>query len=237
LGNAEKFLEEFNKLEHYLEYLLDGSKASFIEKKNMLFGDRNLRYTIRRYDEDFEVINRLRNVVVHENYMDGKPLADPREDIIARVAEIFEALARPMTVFDRKSRTSPLVFSYTEPLSKALVYMSNNDFSQIVVSKQNRHFFLRREDTAKWLEEHAEGDLPPLGTVRIGDVLPAECLQKCHISKDATVYEALSYFQEYDSGYPALIITNTGMDFETPLGILTPMDLIDFVNIAGPSKF
>ena len=108
MANAERFIEEFNKLDHYFEYLLDGTKVSFIEKKNILANDRRVKYVIRRYDDDLEVINRLRNVVTHENYRDGKPLADPREDIIDRLSEIFEALARPMTVYDRKSPTLPV---------------------------------------------------------------------------------------------------------------------------------
>src|SRR5512133_883141 len=120
LANAERFIEEFNKLDHYLEYLLDGMKVSFIEKKNILANDMRVKFVIRRYDDDLEVINRLRNVISHENYRDGKPLADPREDIIERLAEIFEALARPMTVYDRKSPTLPTVFNSRDPLSKAL---------------------------------------------------------------------------------------------------------------------
>lgn len=237
LANAERFIEEFNKLDHYFEYLLDGTKVSFIEKKNILANDRRVKYVIRRYDDDLEVINRLRNVVAHENYRDGKPLADPREDIIDRLSEIFEALARPMTVYDRKSPTLPAVFNSRDPLSKALRHMLQNDFSQVVVEKGGRYFFLRREDTAKWLERHSEGTMPPAGSVSVDELMPASCKQKCYISKDATVYEALAYFQQYDEGYPALMITETGKDYEKPLGILTPMDLIDFVSITGPSEY
>lgn len=236
MANAEVFLEAYNKLDHYLEYLLDGEKASFIDKKNRLKYDRRVGYTIARYDQDLEAINRLRNVVTHEKFMGGRPMADPREDVIMKVEEIFEALARPMTVYERRSPVPPKVFSAREPLGNVLKYMMENDFSQVVVEKGGTYTFLRREDTARWLEMHAEGPMPEPDETRVEEVIPVDLRRKCHIAKGATVYEALSYFQKNDEGYPALIITNNGTEREMPLGVITPMDIIDYVSITGPSE-
>ncbi|HNV34207.1 MAG TPA: CBS domain-containing protein [Bacillota bacterium] len=238
MPNAEIFIEKYNKLDHYLEYLLGGFKGSFIEKKDKLRADRRVKYTIRRYDDDLETINRLRNVVAHERFLDGRPMADPREDVLEKLDEIFEALARPMTVYDRRSRTAPFIFNYLEPLSKALRYMREQDFSQIVVEKGGRYGFLRREDTAVWLERMVqEGRVPSPSEATIGELMREEPGHRCHIAKDATVYEALTFFQESDQGYPALIITESGREYERPLGVLTPMDLIDYVSIAGPPEY
>ncbi len=238
MGNAETFIEKFNKLDHYFEYLLKGMKASFIEKKEKLKYDKSYKHIVRRYDEEIEVINRLRNVVAHENVLDGAPIADPRADIIKLLDEIFEAFARPMTVLDRKSATAPFVFSEREPITKALKYMGEHDFSQIVIEKKGRYGFLRREDIAVWLEGLAESErVPVLSEVSIGELLGDETHKKCHIAKDATVYEALAWFQEEDQGYPALMITENGRDYERPLGILTPMDLIDYLKVAGPPEY
>ncbi|HNZ09658.1 MAG TPA: CBS domain-containing protein [Bacillota bacterium] len=238
MPNAEIFIEKFNKLDHYLEYLLGGFKGSFIEKKDRLKYNTRIKYTVKRYDDDLETINRLRNVVAHERFLDGKPIADPREDVLYKMDEIFEALARPMTVYDRRSKAATLIFSYTEPLSKALRYMKEQDFSQIVVEKGGRYSFLRREDTAVWLENMEQaGKVPSPSEVTIGELMREDVGHKCHIAKDATVYEALTFFQESDQGYPALIITESGREYERPLGVLTPMDLIDYVSIAGPPEY
>lgn len=236
MGNAEIFMEAYNKLDHYLEFLLDGEKASFIDKKNRLKYNRRVRYTIERYDQDLEAINRLRNVVSHERFLGGRPMADPREDVIDKLGEIFEALARPMTVFERRSPVPPMVFRASEPLGRVLKYMMKNDFSQVVVEKSGSYTFLRREDTARWLEKSAEGPIPDPDEIRIEQLIPGDVRHKCHIAKDATVYEALAYFQENDEGYPALIITERGSNREMPLGVITPMDIIDYVSITGPSE-
>ena len=237
MANAEIFMEAYNKLDHYLEFLLGGEKASFIDKKNRLKYNKRVKYIIERYDQDLEAINRLRNVVAHEKFLEGRPMADPREDVIEKLEEIFEALARPMTVFERRSLVPPTVFSANEPLGRVLKYMMKNDFSQVVVEKSGAYTFLRREDTARWLEKNAEGPVPDPDNIRIEQVIPAGIRHKVHIAKDATVYEALAYFQENDEGYPALIITEKGMDREKPLGVITPMDIIDYVSISGPSEF
>ncbi len=237
MANAEIFMEAFNKLDHYLEFLLGGEKASFIDKKNRLKYNKRVKYIIERYDQDIEAINRLRNVVAHEKFLEGRPMADPREDVIEKLEEIFEALAKPMTVFERRSLVPPTVFSAHEPLGHVLKYMMKNDFSQVVVEKSGVYTFLRREDTARWLERNAEGPVPDPDNIRIEQVIPAGIRHKVHIAKDATVYEALVYFQENDEGYPALMITEKGMDREKPLGVITPMDIIDYVSIAGPSEF
>ena len=236
MANAEIFMEAYNKLDHYLEYLLDGEKASFIDKKNRLKYNRRVKYTIERYDQDLEAINRLRNVVAHERFLGGRPMADPREDVIDKLNEIFEALARPMTVLERRSPVPPMIFRASEPLGRVLKYMLKNDFSQVVVDKSGSYAFLRREDTARWLEKNAEGPVPDPDETRVEQVMPPGVKHKCHIAKDATVYEALAYFQENDEGYPALIITDKGTEREIPLGVITPMDIIDYVSITGPSE-
>lgn len=238
MGNAETFIEKFNKLDHYFEYLLKGMKSSFIEKKERLKYDKSYMHTVRRYDEELEVINRLRNVVAHENVLNGVPIADPREDIIDLLDEIFEAFARPMTVFERKSVTAPFIFRDREPVTKALKYMGAHDFSQVVVEKKGRFGFLNREDISVWMESLADSArLPVLSEVPIGEIMREEKHKKCHVPKNATVYEALALFQEEEQGYPALMITENGKEYEKPLGILTPMDLIDYLKVAGPPEY
>lgn len=238
MGNAEIFIEKFIKLDHYFEYLLKGMKSSFIEKKEKLKYIGDYKHTVRRYDEELEVINRLRNVVAHENVLNGIPIADPREDIISLLDEIFDAFARPMTVLERKSGVAPIIFSDREPVTRALKYMGANDFSQVVVEKKGRYGFLKREDIAVWMESLADSArLPVLSEVAIGEIMREDRHRKCHVPKNATVYKALAMFQEEDQGYPALMITENGKDYEKPLGILTPMDLIDYLKVAGPPEY
>lgn len=236
MGNAELFLEAYNRLDHYMEELC-GEKASFLDKKNKLKNNRRVKYIIERFDQDLEAINRLRNVVAHEQFLDGRPIADPRQDVIRRLEAIYGELAKPMTVYERRSRIAPYIFGADTPLRKILKYMGMYDFSQVVVEKSGRYMFIRREDTARWLEENADGPIPDPEEVAAKQLIPSGMRHRCHIAKSATVYEALAYFQENDEGYPALIITESGSDSEKPLGVITPMDLIDYLSITGPSDY
>jgi hypothetical protein len=228
MGNAERFLDAYNGLDKFFDSQLPYEVWGF-EKKIMNL-ERNERFggILRRFGRQLRAINELRNVIVHGDIDEGRYIADPRENVIELLEYIFSELTKPKTVFDARSPVSPVIFDYEQLLFMALRYMNENDFSQVIV-------FLRREDTAKWLEKMAMRGLLDISGFKISDILSADCNNKCHISKNATVYEALEIFQKSGFSYPALIINQSGKDNEEPLGILTPMDLIDYVSITSPS--
>lgn len=238
MGNAEIFIEKYNRLDNYLEHLLNGERMSFAEKVERLKFTGKSKPIIRRYYEELGVINRLRNVIAHEDFKNGRPMADPREDVISLIDEIYHELSEPLTVYELKGKSIPAVFRADEPLPRALRHMRMNDYSQVVVEEKGRYCFLSREDVSRWIEKMSEtGPVPDLNLVAIG-TLCVDCMDKpCHIAKWATIYEALDRFQRSNEPSFALMITDTGSDRTKPLGVITAMDIIDYLEVEGPPEY
>ncbi len=121
------------------------------------------------------------------------------------------------------------LFSPDEPLTDALALMREREYSQVVVQHQGRLGLLTNEGIARWFEHHPE-TCPAEAT--IGDALAYDTPESAEImSGERTVGDAQRAFsQALEAGRPhlaAIILTNSGKPAESPIGIVTPWDLID----------
>ncbi len=120
------------------------------------------------------------------------------------------------------------LFSPDEPLSDAIALMNERDFSQVVVQRDGHLGLLTNEGIARWFEHHP-GELPTDAT--IGDALAYDTPGSASImSGRQTIGDALRAFsQALSEGRPRLagiIVTPSGSPAESPLGIVTPWDLL-----------
>jgi CBS domain-containing protein len=116
-------------------------------------------------------------------------------------------------------------FSTGESLATALRYMRDEDFSQIVVQRGGELCLVSAEGITRWLEDQV-GSVDP-GTVTAGDVYPYEPAGSYRIlSAGHTVGDARRIFERGRRVF-AVIVTETGTSHETPLGIVTPWDVLE----------
>jgi len=171
----------------------------------------------------------LRNLLVHTARHPHDALAQPSDYGLERFREIVAAIADPVRVFPTFRRTIR-PFGADEPLTKALRFMAEHEFSQVVVRDDGRLAVLSSEGVTRWLAALAD-DTVPMASTTIGDVLEFEPEGTfALLPRSATIDEARDFFDRAP-GLPqprvhAVIITEHGRDTEQPLGFATPWDLV-----------
>lgn len=171
----------------------------------------------------------LRNLLVHTARHPHDALAQPSEWGLERFRQIVAAIADPVRVFPTfRRRIRPL--DAGEALGKALRFMAEHDYSQVVVRHDRRLAVLSSEGITRWLAAHTDDRLP-LASTTIADVLEHEPDGTfAFLPRSATIEEARDFFDRAP-GLPqprvhAVIITEHGRDTEEPLGFATPWDLV-----------
>ncbi len=175
----------------------------------------------------------LRNLLVHTARYPHDAVAEPSEWGLARFRSIVEGIVRPVRLIPAFRRDLK-IFDPDQPLAAALKHMHGKDYSQVVVYVEGeRYTLLTLEGIARWLAANIDGELPDPAGVTVADALQHEPRGSCaFLPRDASLEEARRAFElpRGEKRRPrvfAAIITATGADTESPLGIVTAGDLID----------
>jgi predicted transcriptional regulator len=182
---------------------------------------------VRAYKDDLLEHGELRNAIVHDRGTNSVLLADPREEAVLRIEEIWGRLSKPRTL--RTLAPAPIrVFSTGECLLEALSYMRSNDFSQIVVLSEEKHVILSAEGIAHWLEAKFTEDIIELSAVNIHDVLGFEPNDTCvYLKIDETVERAREVFTtDIGKRVFSALVTENGKPSQKPVNIVTPWNIV-----------
>ena len=228
MGNGEEFIRLFNELEHALREKTGlGTDRTFSELVKTA-ADKDI--TVRRRKGILMSIGRLRNAIVHGRDYPVRILADPRRDVVEEIESVLAAITRPTTLIPTFQR-SIHIFTAEDALADCLGYMKENDFSQVVLNLDGKHMLLSSEGIVKWLENARDVGLADLEKATVRDAWEYENKNICqYLPRDApidAVYEAFE--QAIGHGIPrlqAVLITHSGKPEESPLGIVTPWDLL-----------
>jgi CBS domain-containing protein len=117
-------------------------------------------------------------------------------------------------------------------LTSALKDMADNDYSQVIVRTSDGLALVTVEGVTRWLAQWADQGKVTLTGVELRDVLELEHEDNLLVmSTDQTVREAVDAFNSAISeGRPrlyAIVITETGESTGSPVGIVTPEDLVE----------
>ena len=116
-------------------------------------------------------------------------------------------------------------FSPGESLATALRYMRDEDFSQVVVQQDGVLGLLSAEGIARWLAD--QDGAVDTSAVTVADVIPHEPAGSFRIlSAQQTVSDARAVFERGRRVF-AVIVTESGDPTETPLGLVTPWDVLE----------
>lgn len=233
LQNAEKFLDTFNQIEKYL-------KSKYNNGYYMPFGDLVRKASareavIKRFRDDLFSYSDLRNVMVHNSRINGKIIANPLDEIVQHINNIWEKIQHPKTVSKFKKKVH-YCFS-DDSLSKALHYMHDYKISQIPILEKGKIIdVLNASHIADWLAAKRTVSAPES---IIGDVL--ENAERNNnfavISGNLSVYDAAEiYKNSYKNNpvnwyYDALVITPTGKSTEQMIGIIVLKDIAEYITV------
>lgn len=230
MNRGDEFVNLYNQLDGHLRSMagLDRS-TSFMAVVDTL--GRNGNATMRTYKDSLREFSELRNAIVHDRVFPTKVIAEPLPEVLAQLQRMVDDIIRPEHLIPRFQRQLKL-FGLKEPLGNALEYMQANGFSQVVVFREDEQFeLLTTEGVSRWLASKIPDDLISLKESIIGDALEFEIDDTFAVmSRSKTTHDAEALFATALANKKprifAIIITQNGKRTETPLGIVTPWDLM-----------
>ena len=226
---AEQFLGIYRRLENYLRE--DQDKGPNVSFAALLKSSRNR--PVKRYRYQLKRYGNLRNSIVHHEYDNDRPIADPREDVIEEFQYIVDKVTQPpgISAYLCEVQTA----TPKDDIGGVVEMMEEGDFSQVpIVDDDGVIAVLTSNTIARWVgsELHNDGQGLLVTDTLVEHVLPHSEREDNHefMSQSDNVYEAYSLFQaDANLRQPpdAVLITHNGKPSESLLGIITPFDLPD----------
>jgi predicted transcriptional regulator len=225
--NSERFLNAFIKIEGKLKEIVNND----VHKAFYQLVDRaaSKNPSVDKYKSTLKEYAELRNAIVHKR-IDGEAIAEPHTTVVEDLEFISNMITKPPTL-ENEFLQKVVKCSSNDKVSVAARKIFTNSFSKIPVY-DNRKFvgLLTTDSMARWMAYNLESGLEFTEDVDVKTILEFSEHKETYtfISKTATVFEAISVFEQwYKRGLRlnAIIITESGERNELPLGILSLFDL------------
>jgi len=226
LGTGD-FLAAFNVIENHFRSRLSDDNSGFrqlADKYADKFGLRTQDTRALRMYAD------LRNFLVHNEYYNGKPVADPVPEIVAAIQDLRDKILKPPRVLSALPHRPISQFSPGDPVSAALNAVRKHDYSQFpIYDGPSYRGVLTTNCIGRWLadrlftEELAESE--PISSV-LQFAEPQD--YATHLPRNVTVAQAIRELSPPPrGGFPpaALIITENGKTDQKVLAIVVADDL------------
>ncbi len=229
MDNADEFIQLFRKLENWMKERVD--KKSQNNFPEMI---RILKETYRQFsiNSTFLVkIGKLRNVLVHEDFV----LAEPSDELVSKFRTLVELIMMPPKLM-QYCATELSSFVDDVLLSEVLRHMYKNDYSQVIVKHDENYRLISREGISKWAGANID-DVPEIiPRTKVSEVLAYEDDTNCeYVDSTTDVFTFLDIFSDVKRRVQAIIVTEHGKSNEKPIGIATVWDagvIIKEMNIA-----
>ena len=226
-SNARRFLDAFNGIEQLLR---DRSRVddSFAFVRLLEIS----KEVVPMQRDKLRQMARLRNAIVHNPYDDAnEPVADPRTKSVEFLEKQLEVIERPPLVLSVLKLSKPIVLSPEDDISRFLeLVQPPDDFSQAPVRLDGQLALITTNAVARWVSSHYEqteggGVLPQADLMEV--LRFAEAGDRIEVrSRHLKVVQALHLFAGEKAEPPAaIVITQSGLPSETPLGLCTKADV------------
>jgi hypothetical protein len=127
--NADELIHLYNEIDTWLKARSGMERDDEFSARLVRVGSRNA--VVRPHVSFLSDVARLRNAIVHDRRYPPEIVADPRDELIAQLRQVRDAILKPPLL--RNFGSNPLPMAADRPLREALAEMRQNDFSQIIV--------------------------------------------------------------------------------------------------------
>lgn len=193
--NAERFLNAFSEIEEKLARQQGRRETpdDWVPFSELLTDSDAL---LQRQKDLLRQYAKLRNAIVHGKRLRGKPIADPRDDVVRSIEKIRDDLLRPpLLVNALPDKGRPQVFELDDSIGAFLSLVVEKDFSQAPVWDGQGYRLITTNAVARYLApsliEHEIVETATIGKVlefaETGDRLET-------LTRSATVLEAINLF-------------------------------------------
>ena len=227
--NSDRFISAYNRIDQEMKSIIGSSDHhSFFRLIDMA---KKKSAVIRRHEADLREFGDLRNAIVHHRTSVEYVIAEPHDDVVAKMEEIEQALMHPNSVGEI-FRRDVLTFQLGDSLSYALKIIREKKFNQfpVYLGSEFKGLVTPVGITA-FLASNLREDTISLRKTTLEDILVHENKRDNHrfISGDTSAYVAEEMFKtELTRGHrlEALLITEDGAASSDLLGIVTPFDIL-----------
>lgn len=232
-SNAMRFINAYNSIDQTL-------RAVYNFKRNMSFNDMirravPLNSIVRRYEDKLIDYARLRNAIIH-NSNDERVIAEPHADVVEEFEKIAGLLSEPPVAIQEIASRNVLVLDGDVSIKTAMATVAKSGFkclpichnesiASVLTPSRLIDFLGNRVVDGGDLDDYCERT--PISAII--DENDAEVVFAIR-SVALTVEEALNLFQQRRK-LQAIVITRTGSNLESPVGILTVANIIDLNNV------
>lgn len=223
-----QFLGTFNEIEsHFRESLNYGEHMNFGEMVRTYSEHHKLT---REQVKALNVFAALRNTISHQNYYDGRPIAEPVAQVVEMIKELRDRILRPPTALSCLGGRRVSVIYADSPITAVLDLVRKYDYSQVPVYKGDEYTgLLTTNCIARWLADRFD-------TVTLAESEPVEAVMSYAEAHDiaklvpktitaAMALDRLSNPNSKGTRPTALIITESGRSSEKPLGVVVDADI------------
>ena len=221
---ADEFIQKYNELDDWLRRQTGENRDVSFSKVISVVAQKNR--AVRSNEYFLKSIGSLRNAIIHDSKYGNRIIATPDQSVVKEFNDICSKIFAPKKAIDISTRNIE-IFSLDENLSRVLPKMRSNDYSQIVVEKEDGSFgMITREGISRWVETNMDEDVVSLKEVKLENIHHLENIKSWDfISTNHSIYDAAALFSHDTRRIQALIITENGRPKEKPLGILTFWDI------------
>lgn len=226
---SERFEVAFNQIEDALKSMLKIRNRGFSDLVRLGASRHKM---IKEFQDELLQYARLRNAIVHEKTKLGYYIAEPHENIVARIEKIAKLMTEPKNCLAIATR-KVVYFYEDDPLIKVIQTMKGNDYSQFPVYNHSGCIgLLKCRTIVKWFANHLTNySLEQLRTITVGEIFDANRTHPLvFVPRSYTIFDIEDVFEEFHKQKKDLevaIITENGKRSEKPLGVVTAWDLIE----------
>lgn len=228
---ARDFLDVVASLEAEMVRLGAADPQGLGDAVRQLADSRSL---VRRYRSELMAFAALRNAIAHNRYMQGRPIATPLPETVARAQEVLAQFSRPALAIEFGH--TPVTFDEADDLQPALKEMAAKQLSQAPVTSNGVYkCMLTTNAVARWVAANIDTDGNVLMTeVKVADVV--EHLEKHEVAKYAprtlTASDAVDLLAR-EIPPLAILITQDGNKTQSILKILVASDAPAMLSVIG----
>jgi predicted transcriptional regulator len=233
MTNSEKYLDIYNKIDDYLKK--SDNYDSYVNFAQKVKNTKNK--VAQRYKDELLSFGELRNAIVHNPKIGNKAIAEPHDETVSRISELFDKISNPKKVIPA-FQFQVLGAKKNEFINEILVEMKKHSFSQFPVFDDHENVceLINNNTISRWLSSQLEED----GTIIIENVKVADLISEIEfkenykfVSRNTSIYEAYDLFinqiNKKQRNLDVIFITHSGKIDEKLLGLITIEDIANLV--------
>ena len=224
-----RFLSAFNEIEELFRSKLGANQHVEFAQLEREYGDRYRlpvphRNALRAFRE-------LRNAIVHGRYFGSRPIAEPVSEVVDEIERLRDLLMAPPTALSVLSTRDVSIVHMDEPVRIALEHVRRFDYSQLPVYDAKDYVGVLTTNTiARWLAAQLvlNQGLAEEETVRRVLTFSEAHERALLVPRTLTAAEAIHKLSHGGAGgtpVTALIMTEHGLNSETPLRVIAVFDM------------